>query len=85
MEKFCQSCGMPMEKDPQLGGTEKSGEKSEMYCSHCYEDGEFTAPHITNAKEMQAFCIDIMKKQGWNSILAWIFTRSIPRLKRWKK
>ena len=40
--KFCQSCGMPMSKDPQHGGTNRDGTKSADYCSYCYVAGEFT-------------------------------------------
>jgi hypothetical protein len=34
---------------------------------------------------MQTFCIKKMTEQGMSRWLAWIFTRSIPRLERWKK
>ena len=31
-DKFCQSCGMPIEQDPEKGGTNQDGSKSEnMY------------------------------------------------------
>ena len=83
MQKMCQSCGMPMAKDPGRGGTEKDGSKSEKYCSFCYEDGAFHNPDFS-AKEMQAFCVEQMKKQGMNGMLAWLFTRGIPRLERWR-
>jgi hypothetical protein len=29
MNKFCQSCGMPMKKDTKTGGTNADGSKSE--------------------------------------------------------
>ena len=83
--KFCQSCGMPMSRDPQKGGTEKDGSKSEMYCSYCYENGEFTSPEIDTPQKMQTVCIEKMKEQGMPKIIAWIFTRSVPKLERWKK
>lgn len=84
MGKFCQSCGMPMDKDPGHGGTEKDGVKSTLYCSYCYLDGEFTQNDFT-AQQMQVFCIEKMKEQGWPGWLAWLFTRNIPKLKRWQK
>lgn len=84
MKKFCQSCGMPLSKDPNHGGTESDGSKSEKYCSYCYQEGEFTAPQVTTAKEMQAFCIKMMKEQGTPHFLAWLMTRQIPKLERWK-
>lgn len=81
--KFCQSCGMPMTKDPQHGGTETDGTKNNMYCSYCYQNGDFT--FIGTAKEMQAFCKDKMVEMGSSKFMAWLFTRNIPRLERWKK
>lgn len=85
MKKFknCQSCGMPLAKDEKGGGTEKNGERSAMYCSHCYQQGEFTFPEIT---------INEMKKQVENKIVDFGFprfiagfcTKSIKKLERWK-
>ena len=81
--KFCQSCGMPMKKDPNYGGLNKDGTKSADYCSYCYENGEFTFKGT--AKEMQAFCVRKMKQKGTPSLFAWLFTRNIPRLTRWRR
>jgi len=51
----------------------------------CYVDGKFlTPPEIDTAKKMQDFCVEQMKKVGMNGILAWILTRGIPKLDRWK-
>ncbi|MBL4746781.1 MAG: zinc ribbon domain-containing protein [Flavobacteriaceae bacterium] len=84
--KFCQSCGMPRKKDPQEGGTEKDGSKSLSYCSFCYKEGLFChTDTIDSPKKMQDMCIKMMKKQGMNGVLAWIFTRRIPKLERWKQ
>ncbi len=38
--KICQSCGMPITSNDQLGW-EKDGTTNEDYCKHCYKDGEF--------------------------------------------
>lgn len=82
---YCQSCGYPLKKDKQGGGTEKDGSISTKYCSMCYRNGEFLTPaDIDTAKKMQAFCIDQMKKSGFNGIIAWLATRSIPKLERWR-
>lgn len=83
--KFCQSCGMPFKKDPQGGGTEKDGSKSQKYCSLCYQNGNFISPEIDTAEKMQAFCVEKMKEQGMPKLIAWVFTRGIPKLERWKK
>ena len=83
MGKFCQSCGMPMKRDPQNGGTNSDGSKNSDYCSYCYEDGVFTSPEIDTPQKMQQFCIKKMKEMGMPGFVAWFFTRSIPKLKRW--
>ncbi len=83
MSKNCQSCGMPMKKDPEFGGTNEDGSKNEKYCSYCYQSGKFTQPDF-NAKQMQDFCIEKMKEMGFPKVVAWVFTRGIPRLERWK-
>jgi hypothetical protein len=36
-------------------------------------------------KEMQIFCKEKMMEQGTSKFIAWMFTRGIPRLERWKK
>lgn len=84
--KFCQSCGFPLKKDKKGGGTEKDGSISRKYCSMCYENGVFlTPPEIDTAKKMQKFCVQEMKKDGMNGFFAWLATRSIPNLERWKQ
>lgn len=85
MNKFCQSCGMPMKKDPQHGGTHADHSKSTEYCSYCYTNGAFNSPEIDTSQKMQAFCIQKMKEAGMPGFVAWLFTRGIPGLKRWKK
>ncbi|WP_313466959.1 zinc ribbon domain-containing protein [Streptococcus parasuis] len=36
MEKFCQSCSMPLELHSQdVRGSEKDGSQSQIYCSYC--------------------------------------------------
>lgn len=83
--KFCQSCGMPMSKDKEGGGTETDGSKSAMYCSYCYQNGAFTVANCT-ADEMRNYCVDLMvKKLKYPRFLAKIFTMNIPKLERWKK
>ena len=83
-QKFCQSCGMPLKNDPQGGGTEADGTKSEKYCFYCYQNGAF-AGGDTSLKEFQEFCRKKMVESGYNRFLAWLFTRGMGRLERWKK
>lgn len=59
MEKYCQSCGMPLEKD--VCGTNKDGSLNEKYCKYCFKDGTFTSD--MSMEEMIAFCVPIMVKE----------------------
>lgn len=79
---MCQSCGMPLSKDPQGGGTNADGSKTEKYCSYCYQNGDFTF-HGT-VKEFQEHCRIKMKEGGHSSFMAWLFSRGLKRLERWK-
>jgi hypothetical protein len=84
MYKNCQSCSMPLKKDPGEGGTNSDGTKSTMYCSYCYQNGAFTGPDMST-EEMQKLCIEKLKEMGFPRPLGWLFTRNIPKLERWKK
>lgn len=75
---------MPMKKDPEGGGTNADGSKSQDYCGYCYQAGAFTSPEIKTAADMQRFCIGKLKEMGMLAFMAWLCTRSIPGLKRWK-
>lgn len=39
-QKYCQSCGMPLE-EPKYFGTNKDGSTNEDYCIYCYKEGAF--------------------------------------------
>jgi len=82
MAKSCESCGMPLNKDPEGGGSEADGARSARYCSLCYADGAFRHPDAT-VVEFQAHCLDALAGKGMPRIMAWLFTRGIPRLPRW--
>jgi len=79
---MCQSCGMPLSSDPNGGGTNSLGVKIEKYCSYCFQNGEFTFKGTV--KEFQEFCRLKMKEDGHSSFTAWLYTRGMKRLKRWK-
>jgi hypothetical protein len=83
MSKYCQSCSIPIEQDPLNGGSEKDGTKSKDYCSNCYENGAFIQPDMT-VKDMQALWAAKLKERGLTNFFAWLLTRTIPKLKRWR-
>lgn len=82
-KKNCQSCGMPLSKDEHGGGTETDGSKSLIYCSHCYQGGNFTRPDIT-LDEMKSLVKGKIHEMGFPKILAGVFTMGMKNLERWK-
>ncbi|RKP47890.1 hypothetical protein D7Z26_21995 [Cohnella endophytica] len=81
--KNCQSCGMPLKRDEKGGGTEADGTKSVKFCSHCYEEGQYTLPEIT-VGQMQDRVRDKVIEFGMPKFMAGFFTRGIPKLERWR-
>lgn len=79
---YCQSCGMPLSKDPKGGGTEADGAKSSEFCSHCYVAGRFTDPTMT-VDQMVELVTGKLKEMHIPGFLARRFTKDIPSLKRW--
>jgi hypothetical protein len=82
--KNCQSCGMPLKRDVEGGGTNSDGSKSTTYCSNCYTEGNFTKPDLT-VGEMQDLAKGKLKEFGFPAFIAVMFTRNIPQLQRWKQ
>ena len=80
-QKFCQSCGMPMEGAQY--GTEADGSQSRDYCNYCYENGRFCA-NVT-MEQMIDFCAKPMADAtGMTAEAAKAqMTAFFPQLKRW--
>ena len=87
-QKFCQSCGMPLNTENL--GTNADGSKNENYCMYCYKDGKFT--NDCTMDEMIEFCAQFvddvnknmpkpMTKEEYKDMMRQYF----PMLKRWKK
>jgi hypothetical protein len=84
MDKFCQSCGMPL-SEPELYGTQADGKKAEEYCLYCYQAGKFRQPELTLA-EMIEVCMPHMKDHGLTEAAARrLLNEHLPKLKRWSK
>jgi len=81
---YCQSCGMPLVKDAQGGGTEVDGSKSTEYCSHCYQGGKFTEPNLT-VDQMIIKVKAKMKEMHMPGFVANYLVKDTPKLKRWAK
>ncbi|MCB0696926.1 MAG: zinc ribbon domain-containing protein [Chitinophagaceae bacterium] len=82
--KNCQSCSMPLDKDPGGGGTNADGSKSDKYCSYCYANGEFVAKDMT-VTEMQEYVKKKLQSMGFPGFLAGMLTKGMPKLERWQK
>ncbi len=83
MDKFCQSCGMPL-NDEKLSGTEKDGTQNGDYCIYCYENGEFKQPDIS-LQEMIEVCVPHMVASGMKENESRsMLDAFLPNLKRWK-
>ena len=79
-QKFCQSCGMPLEEE--VLGTNADGTKNEDYCMHCYKDGAFTTE--CTMEEMIEQCVPFMKDHvGGEEQARSMMTQMFPHLKRW--
>ena len=76
---------MPLAKDPQGGGTNADGTRSRMYCSKCFQHGQFAHPDIDTSEKMQVFAKGKLTEMGFPGFLAWFFTRGIPKLERWRR
>ncbi|GEM_PF-848567 len=60
-----------MKRDEKGGGTNADGTQSTMYCSHCYQNGQFVLPNIS-VTEMQARVRDEIIEFGMPGFLAGI-------------
>jgi hypothetical protein len=81
----CQSCGIPLSKDPHRGGTEADGSKSGKYCGRCYENGTFKGGNVS-LREFSEWSRKGMIESGNNRFFAWFFSRPflLKHLDRWK-
>ena len=84
-EKYCQSCGMPMNTVETVYGTNADGSKNEDYCAYCFENGAYKQD--CTMEEMIEFCLphvvsfnSDMSEEEAKKMMREFF----PKLKRWK-
>lgn len=83
--KVCQSCGMPMGKDPNKGGTNTDGSISEKYCSFCYQNGKFYDEGISlNEKIEKNIRIAVNDLNISEEVARQIAEQILPTLERWR-
>ena len=80
--KICQSCGMPITLDEQLG-TNSDGSINEDYCKYCYKNGEFIDK--VTMEEYIEMCSKYGSQAGMtNEVMKEHCKKLFPTLKRWK-
>ena len=79
---FCQSCGMPLNKE-EVKGTEKNGLITDEYCKYCYENGAFKNPDM-NLEDMKKNVQNQMKKMQLHENVIQKAVTILPALKRWQ-
>ncbi|HPD95696.1 MAG: zinc ribbon domain-containing protein [Bacteroidales bacterium] len=83
--KLCQSCGMPLDKDPNNGGTNADKSKSNMYCSYCYKDGKFLDEGISLQEKIEKNVQIAVKRMNIPENEARRMAENLlPKLERWK-
>ena len=80
--KICQSCGMPIKTNDDLG-TNKDGSINNDYCKYCYKDGEFIDK--VTMEEYIEMCSQYGKQAGMtNEEMKAYCQKLFPTLKRWQ-
>lgn len=83
--KICQSCGMPLHKDPKKGGTEADGSLSDKYWSFCYGNGQFHDEGITLQEKIDKNVRIAVAQLGISETAARQNAEAIiPSLERWR-
>lgn len=80
----CQSCSMPLEK-PEDFGTSGAGLPVTDFCHHCFANGTFVDPLVTEAAMIER-CAAMIASQGAMAPTQAraLMTEVIPTLKRWQ-
>lgn len=85
--KYCQSCGMPLQKQEEAG-TNQDGSRNDEYCSYCFKDGAFTMD--CTMEQMIEHCAQFVDEFNKGSEIVYTKEQAIenmkiyfPTLKRW--
>lgn len=81
--RICQSCGMPIVSDEQLG-TNKDGSTNQDYCKYCFTNGEFI-DRVSMERYIE-MCSQYGSQAGMtNDEMKEHCTKLFPTLKRWRQ
>lgn len=85
--KYCQSCGMPLQKEEEQGSNQ-DGSRNEDYCCYCFKDGAFTVD--CTMEQMIEHCAQFVDEFNKDSEVTYTKVDAIanmkvyfPTLKRW--
>lgn len=82
---ICQSCGMPLDKDPNKGGTNADKSRSDSYCSFCFKDGKFIDEGISLKEKIEKNIQIAVSRMNISESRARKMAEDVlPNLKRWK-
>jgi hypothetical protein len=83
--QICQSCGMPLDKDPNKGGTNTDKSISEKYCSFCFKDGKFLDEGISLQEKIEKnIQIAVSRGNIPENKARKMAENLLPTLERWK-
>lgn len=82
MQKICQSCGMPIESDSQMGN-ESDGMINKDYCKYCYQNGQFI-DNVTMDEYIEMCAQYGAQANMTNDQMREYCQKLFPTLKRWK-
>ncbi|MEI6754120.1 MAG: zinc ribbon domain-containing protein [Paludibacter sp.] len=83
--QICQSCGMPLDKDPNKGGTNTDNSVSDMYCSFCLKEGKFLDEGISLQEKIEKnIQISVSRMNIPESKARELAENLLPDLERWK-
>jgi hypothetical protein len=83
--QICQSCGMPLDKDPNKGGTNTDKSRSEKYCSFCFKDGKFLDEGISLQEKIEKnIQIAVSRGNIPENKARKMAENLLPTLERWK-
>ena len=88
MEKFCQSCGMPLNLHGEdVRGTKVDGSLSSKYCIYCYKDGKYIDSDITIEEMLESGKQGISNGKGnpvAKLMMKAFYPMQLKKLERWK-
>jgi hypothetical protein len=72
-------------EEPDAFGTNADGTKNGEYCSHCYREGRFVNPNLSQEEMIKLVAGILSEEMGFDDAKALEVARgTIPKLKRWR-